>query len=214
MPKANYEFSPFGTLDHPWINRADTKFVKEGEPGVFHTGLVLDGADAIAFKTLVDDRADAAHAAFWETEAGQRVKKHERPLWTAFRPYVVDTDDEGNPTGHIMFKFKQNSVLRLKDGATKTLAIGIKDSKGKPVSRPVFHGSEGRIMFTVRDILTPVNPKDKSRQIGVQLALAQVQVTKMAEREGPSFGAVDGGYEEGEADQASQHSATDTGGDY
>lgn len=207
--KATYELSPFGQLDHPWINKADTKFVKEGEPGVFHLGLILEGPDALAFKQLVTEAADKAREEYFESEQGQKVPQRLRASWEPFYPYEVDEDEQGNATGYIKFKFKQNSVIKLKDGTLKTLTIGIKDSKGKPVTRPVFHGSEGRIMFTLRPILTPVNPKDKTRQIGVQLSLAQVQVTKMAEREGPSFGAVAGGYEEG-----GERTAQDTGGEY
>lgn len=211
MP-THYQVSPFGEAIHPWLSKADTKF---NEGGVFKSGLSVGGPEAIAFQAKVDAAIVEALARFWESDEGKKVPPKEKKLWKAYNPYKVDTDDNDNPTGYIVFQFKQNQTLKLRDGTVKLVKIGIKDASGKKDQlAPVFGGSEIRLMFTFRDVLLK---KDKT--VGVQLAFAQVQVRKLAASSGgPSFDAVDGDEAQDEAPfdggSTSGPAVQNSGGDY
>lgn len=200
-----YKFSPFGIAVHPWVSKPDTKFNTDG---VFKLGLTLSGADAQRFKEEVDAEAEAAFARYFETDEGKKVSPKDRKAWSIYYPYKEETDDSDNPTGYITFDFKQNAKIKLKDGTTKDIQIGIKDAKNKDVHKPVFGGSELRTMFTFRDI-----PMKSLKQAGVRLDFAQVQVIKLASSSGPGFGEVEGGYTEEDQEHSSNESG-DAGGDY
>jgi len=203
-----YHTSPFGIAQHPWLNKADTKYNADG---VFKVSLVIGGSEAQAFKDQLDAEAKAALERFWESDEGKKVAAKDRKSWKVYAPYVADTDDEGNETGYFVFRFKQNQKLKLKDGTTKVLKIGIKDASGKKeVAKPIFGGTELRVMYTLRDI---VMKSDK--QVGVQLAFGQVQVRKLADTQaGGSFEEVEGYHEADEDGSSASSPATDSGGDY
>ena len=217
-----YQNSPFGIAQPvPWLNKADTKY---NDDGVFKVKLAIGGPEALAFKEQTDEAAAAALANYFETHAdGKKLKPGERKAWKVYVPYAEEKDDTtGEPTGYIVFTFKQNQKLKLKDGSIKVIKIAVMDSTGKKeVTRPVFTGSELRVQFSFRDI---VMKSDK--EVGVQLAFGRVQVKKLAESGaggGGGFDAVDDGYvEEGgggdtgsrEGDNSTSHTNTTTDGDY
>lgn len=205
-----YYTSPFGTANHPWLNKADTKFNLDG---VFKLGLVLSGAEAQAMKERVDAASAAALERYFEEK--KITKPSDRKKWSTYVPYTAEEDDAGNPTGFIEFKFKQNAKLKLKDGTVKELTISILDASGKKnIRKPVFGGSELRVNYTMRDIVMGT-----SFMVGVQLAFGRVQVKKLAESTmGGSFDAVEG-YTEGEDDADETQGGpttpnTSTSGDY
>ena len=207
MASKQYQFSPFGTFDHPWVNKPDVKFNTDG---VYKTGLVLSGPEAQAFKEKVDAASQAAFDTYFETGDGRTLKPGERRQWSIYVPYTEEMDDSGdNPTGYITFDFKQNAKIKLRDGTTKDIQVGIKDSKNKDLHKPVFSGSEGRTMFSFRDI-----PMKSLKQIGARMDLAAIQVTKLSSSNGPGFGEVEGGYSEDEQSEAHQETTGDTGGDF
>ena len=208
MTSKTYQISPWGVAQYPWLTKADTKF---DDGGVFKFDLVLGGADAIKFKEEVDSEAAKALERYFETDEGKKVAPKLRKEWKAYSPLKVDTDDqEGDPTGYVVFKFKQKQTLRLKDGTTKLVKIGVKDASGKKeVTKPVFGGSELRAMFTFRDIVMKAD-----KQVGVQLAFAQVQVRKLAEPQGQGFEEAEGYHDEGHEDQSAPDQNQAPGGDY
>jgi hypothetical protein len=200
-----YYLSPFGTFVFPWINKPDTKFNSDG---VFKTGLLCSMSDpaVVAMKDKIDTEVQAAFDRYFETDEGKKIKPAERKNWSVYVPYEEDTDDQGNPIGYIKFDFKQNAKIKLKDGSVKEIKVGIKDAKDKDMHKPVFGGSEGRVMYTLRDI-----PMKSTKQIGLRMDMAQVQVTKLQSgSSGPGFGEVEGGYSE----EAESGPSYDDGGDY
>lgn len=195
----NYYDSPFGIAVHPWINKPDTKF---NEDGVYKAGLRLGGPEAIALKEKVDAQAEAY---FNETTA--EMTAGERKKWSLYVPYEVEEDDEGNPTGFIVFDFKQNAKIRQKDGSTKDVVIGIKDARNNDMHKPVFGGSELRIRYSFRGIKMA-----STKQAGIRLDFAMVQVRKLAQGSGGGgFGVVDG-YTEDQSDGFGSVSEGNTSG--
>lgn len=141
----------------------------------------------------------------------------ERKKWSVYYPYEVLEDDEGNATGDIVFHYKQNATIKLKDGTTKHVKIGIQDSAGKDMHKPLFFGTELRTMFAYRAIKMV-----STKQAGVRLDFSMVQVLKLGTGGGnKGFGAVEGGYvddgddgeDEGHATSGSASSAA-VDGDY
>ncbi len=204
-----YFTSPPGPFVHPWINKPDTKFAPAGSAGVYKVGLKLSGAPAEALKEKVDAECQAAFDAYAEEKG---LTPGEKKKWSVYYPYEVLEDDDGTPTGEIVFDFKQNAELTLKTGEKVRVEIARKDSKDKDMDpkTPIFGGTTGRIRYSMRPI-----PMVSTKQVGVRLDFAAVQVIKMAERSagGGSFGAVedDDAYVAGGASDAQSFSGD---GDY
>lgn len=203
---AQYHVSPIGTFNHPWVNKPDTKFNADG---LFTVDLSLKGETA---ETLAKKIEGASLAAFNEHVA--ELKPADAKKWSQYNPFERVEDDDGNATGEIVFSFKQNRLIKLRDGSTKTIAIEIRDAADRVIDKAIYSGSEGRILFSMRPIVMT-----SSKQVGVRLDFAKVQVTKLQQGGGASrgFGKVEGGYEADSADQGfggSDGTTTDGGGDY
>lgn len=184
---ARYDVSPALDFRYPWINKADTEYNKDG---LFH----VDGVGRLADQEIIDLKAsldEAVDKAF--ADLTKDMKPGELKKWSKLYPYEMDEDDEGNETGYIVFKFKQNAKIKLKDGSTKNVKIGIRDSDDKLVSAQVFNGTIGRVMYSERAIKVA-----SSFKIGVRLDFAQVQIIELASGSGGGFGKVEGGFK-GEA---------------
>lgn len=195
-----FKFSPFGIAIHPWLNKPDTKFDAEG---VYKVDLRMSGAPAQKFMEGVKAASDAALEEYLQKQqdAG-KMTKGEAKKWTAYYPFEVEEDAEGNPTGDIIFSFKQNAKIKLKDGTVKDISMVIRDAKDKEMHKPVFGGSELRTMYSMRPI-----PMTSLKQAGVRLDFAAVQVKSLkTSGNGPTFGEVDG-YAEDAEDQ--EHAANE-----
>jgi hypothetical protein len=179
--KRTYRTSPFGKAVHPWLNKADTKF---NEAGVFKTGQRVPIAEAQAMMDLVQKEAERYLA---EVTEGMTAK--DRKAWTLYVPFEVETDDNDNPTGFVVFNYKQNATIRLKSGEEKKITIRLQDGTGADNARPIFGGSDIRVLYALRDV-----KMTSGKQAGVRLDFCGVQVRKYAEggQAGGGFGAIDG----------------------
>lgn len=210
--------SAFGTAVHPWVNTPDIKFNTDG---LFKLGLRLTGEDATAMKARVDSAAQEAFDDFMSGPDGEKLTPAERKKYSLYVPYEVEEDDNGNPTGAIVFDFKQNATIQIKaTGEVKKIVIGIYDATGKPMKARVWGGSEVRVNYAMRPI-----PMKSLKQVGVRLDFGRIQVRKLSEGNGGSggFGAVEGYAEDenaggfGSASGDGQTSGSDTtthGADY
>lgn len=183
---ASYHISPVGELRHPWLNRPDTKFNADG---LYHTDLIISGKAAEDLARKIEEAGQAALA-----EHTQEMKPGEAKKWDLYVPFERLEDDEtGEPTGEISFVFKQNAKIKTKKEPSgfKEVKIELRDSKDNVVDVNVWDGSEGRIMFTMRPIVMV-----SSKQAGVRLDFAKVQITKLQQGSGGSrgFGEVEDGY--------------------
>jgi hypothetical protein len=179
-----YFQSPFGIAQHPWLSKADTKFNADG---LFKTGLVMPpSSETEAFVDFVKAEAQKAF-----DEEAEKMTPAERKKYTLYCPVEEEQDDQGNPTGNWVAHFKQNALIKRRDGTEIVVKIGIKDASGKKdVRKPVYSGSELRVMYSPRLVKIA-----SARQVGVRLDFASVQI-KVLNSGGPrGFGAVDG-YEE------------------
>ncbi len=172
MATKTFEFSPFGEAKFPWINRPDVKFKADGEFKV-DLRLKLSDPGVPQFKDKLDA---AAQAAFDEQTA--ELTPRDRKNAKLQLPYDVEEDEEGNPTGYIVVKFRQNAVIVIrKTKERKDILVGIKDMQNRDVKKPVFGGSVLRVAYTARPIKVV-----SSASYGVRLDFAAVQIKQMAER--------------------------------
>lgn len=207
---AHFLVSPIGTLVHPWLNAPDTKFNADG---LYHTDLDISGPEAEALATKIE-AACTAHL----QEYVQEMKPGEAKKWTVVLPFERLEDDNGEPTGVIRLTLKQNAKIKSAKapGGVKEVKIELRDSKDNVIDVPVWSGSEGRVMFTMRGIEVA-----STKKAGVRLDLAKVQITKLQKGSGGSrgFGAVEGGYEADASDvgfgsRPQDNAPDETGGDY
>jgi len=181
---AQYHIGPVGPFTHPWINKADTKFNADG---LYTVDQSVTGKPAESLAAKIEGAAQAAlndHTA--------DMKPSEAKKWSLYVPFErVEDDESGEPTGEVIFNFKQNAKIKLRDGSTKDVKIELRDAKDKVIDAQVFSGSEGRVLFSMRPIVMT-----SSKQVGVRLDFAKVQVTKLQQGGGASrgFGEYEGGY--------------------
>jgi hypothetical protein len=195
--------TPFGELvGYPWINKPDAKFSPENP--VYKADVAIDAAEADVLVDKLEGLTQEAFANHIDDMPPAKAKQ-----WTIYRPWEDEVDEEtGEPTGRIVFRTKQNSVLKTLSGETKEIKVGIRSAADKPMSASVWAGSIARLMFSTRPI-----EMSSSKQFGLRLDLAMVQVRELAEgRRGLSFGAVEG-YTEEEADHAHDEQSSGPGED-
>lgn len=207
MAKAHYFDSAFGTAVYPHILHADARF--NADRPLFKVKLRLDGEDAQNLKARIDAGVKEAMDDFMENGDGAKMTPGERKKITAYYPYEEEEDDAGEKTGSILFEFKQNTQIRLKDGTVKDIVIGIYDAAGKPMHKEVGGGSIIRVNYSIRPI-----PMKSLKQVGVRLDFGRVQVKDWKEPRaaGGGFGAVDGYEDDGEDQQDSGFGAVSGAG--
>lgn len=194
-----YRQSPIGIARYCWVNKPDVKFNADG---VYKTDLVLEGEEAEAFRAELEAASQEAFEEITgEMPAGVRKK------WSVYFPFVVEEDeDNGNPTGRIIFRFKQNAKIRLKDGEVKHVKIGLRDSRNKVITTNVFGGSTIRVLFATRPIKL-----ETAKQAGVKLDFSMVQLIKASESSGGGFDEVEGGYVDDGEDEGRAESNPNVG---
>lgn len=190
---AKYKLSPLGDALYPWLSKPDTKFNAEG---LFKTDLALSGSDAVKFKEEIDEAVEEAFA-----EVTKDMTAKERNSFKKKYPYQVETDDDDNATGRILFFFRQNAKIKLKDGSTKDIKIGIYDAKDKETNALIGPGSVIRLMYSTRPIKMAA-----SKEISIRLDFAKVQIKtlKAFGAGGAGFGSIEGGFESSDEDHGSE----------
>lgn len=175
--------TPKGFAQYPHLKEPDMKFNPEG---VFSVTMRFEGMTD-ELKKLIEKLEAIQDKAFDEavSEANAMNKKkiHKADLYLE--------DDEGN----VYLKFKQNAVIKKKDGSTANVKLAHFDSKGKPVDVNVGRDSVVRLSFTA----TPYFMQS-TKTVGLSLRPVAVQVIKLNEFGGNSaedygFTAEEEGYE-------------------
>ena len=155
--------SPKGIAMYPWVITADTAFVKEG---VYHIQLECSQDDPKTTE-LVEKLTvilDKEH----ETLSKEKNKKLNK----------IPFFDESEDGKHLVFKFKQNKIIKRKDGTTSEVKIPLFDAKGKPITESIKlgNGSVCRVSFTVAPYFNATN-----KGVGLSLRLVAVQVIDLVE---------------------------------
>ena len=98
-------------------------------------------------------------------------------------PYETEYDEEGNPTGDILFKVKMKAGGTTRDGKSFTQKPMVVDAKRTPLDKSTLIGN-GSIVKVALDASPYYMPSNK--QAGVSLRLKGVQVIDLVEYQGAS----------------------------
>lgn len=161
--KTDQKVTPKGVLVFPWLTKADTKFNAEG---VYKTSFALEGDEAEEFAEMLDGVLAEAEKYYTE-ELTPRAKAQARVA----SPYEEELDDDGEPTGRVLFRFKQNATIKRKDGSVTKVKLPVVDSKRKPTSEPVYGGTVAKLAYYIRGYFMQSN-----KTIGLTLHPLAVQV--------------------------------------
>jgi hypothetical protein len=180
--------TPRGVFVYPHLNKPDEREFKDGTKAkpAFKCRLKLEGADAEKLREFVDSKVkEAFQLAEAEikataTDAKSKAKaKAKLAALASAHPYEEELDDEGNETGALLFNFKQNAEVRLKDGTVKHIKVPVFDAAGGKIDLStvmIGGGSEGHIAFSMRPYY--MHATDKA---GITLDLLAVQVLELRE---------------------------------
>lgn len=166
--KNNYTkiVSGVGISQYAWLTQPDTRF---DEIGHFKTNLILSGEDADTLKGAINEELTKSVALAKEKAKGKNIK-------TAPAPFEDEVDDNGEPTGSTVFKFKTKAQITTRDGKIIPNKVAIFDSKGKPmVDCNVWSGSEMKVSAELVPYFTAMVGA------GVSMRLRAVQITKLVE---------------------------------
>lgn len=203
--------TPKGLFEYPHLNKPDTREFDDGSKSkpAYKVNLVLEGEAMEKFKEFIDAKvSESFKSAVDELKASTDPKKKAKAkkVEKAY-PYEPKLDASGNETGAMIFKFKQNAEIKLKDGTIKQIVVDLFDGRGQKIDRnavKIGGGSEGRIAFTMRPYF--MNATDKA---GVTLDLQAAMITALVEYAGKSASSY--GFEiEEDGFDASAHEGADT----
>lgn len=202
--------SPRGVFHYPWLNKADTKFDKEG---VYTSGLILEPGPAAKLAAQIDAEIDAkfdAQKAAMVKKGGADAAKAKK--LSKRQPYGPVYDQDGEETGRVKFNFKVKATGKNDNGETWSNKPALFDSAGKPCDVAVYGGSEGKIAFQIVPYYSA-----KDNEVGVTLRLKAAQIIKLVSggqksAEGYGFGVEEDGFQGGgfsPADEDDDDDATD-----
>lgn len=186
-----YQDTEFGIITgYPHVNSPDTKYAKEPGDGEYKLDLAIDGDEGAARYEKVKAASEQAFNDWInDPEKGGKVPKAKRDEFKVFCPAHPELDDAtGDPTGRYIFQFRQNSRIKLHDGAFKQIELGLYNANAKASTAAIWSGSEVRVNYSMRVI-----PMPGLKQVGVRLDFGRVQYRKLNKGSGGGgFGAVEG----------------------
>lgn len=109
--------TPPGVAVYPHLTTPDTKFDANG---VYKVSLSLTEEEAAP---LIEKVEEVQEEATGMIPPGKRQKLSDPP-------YYDEMDDQGQPTGRVIFKFKMKAKVNTKDGRTLEMSPKLFDSEG------------------------------------------------------------------------------------
>jgi len=148
--------TPTGVALYPWLTKPDTKYNAEGE---YKVNLVLSKEEAKPLIKTIND-------VFEENLKAEMKKQKKKDIKAANPPFSEQLDDDGKPTGNLIFKFKSKAAYKP----------AIFDAQNNPlVDPPIWGGSEIKVNAALYPYASPMNGA------GVSLKIRAVQVIRLVE---------------------------------
>jgi hypothetical protein len=154
--KYNRVVSPKGLASYPFINKPSTKFNQDGE---YSIKLIVGKDEARNFANQIK-----SVIAEYETEQKALLKKDK--LKHADLPYSVEGDN-------VVFRFKNNAVIKSRTGETWEQKVAIFDAKGNPCTELVGSNSVVKVACEIAPYYVP------AIGLGASLRLKAVQVIEL-----------------------------------
>jgi hypothetical protein len=197
-----------GTASWPRLNSPAVNFNRDGKE--YRTDLIVTTGDAQptieALNKLIEDALPGFLDEQLQTVREKLIKEGKKPLAdkynadrikTEFFPeqmtfFKEDTDEEGEPNGKIIFKFKRPATWKDKEGKEHKAEVRIYDAAGTKLDEPPLVRAGSRIVVAFG--ATPF-AKAGLKTYGVSLRLRSVQIIDLARGEdGVAFAKRDDGY--------------------
>jgi len=156
--------SPRGIAVYPWLNRPDTKFTPDGD---FKVTLKVPAKEAAPLIQKLDEIISNYQSQ--QTKADPKLARY-----SVSPPYEEEMDDQGNLTGHYLFKFKQKAKIHTKDGRVIDMKVALVDASRTPTSVNVGGGSAIKIAATVFPYAMST-----TKSIGLSLRPSAVQILEL-----------------------------------
>ena len=168
--------TPAGVAVYPHLTTPDTKFDANG---VYKVSLSLTEEEAAP---LIEKVEEVQEEATGMIPPGKRQKFSEPP-------YYDEMDDQGQPTGRVIFKFKMKAKVNTKDGRTLEMSPKLFDSEGTLMTdvESIWGGSVLRISADMSPFYVA------AVGAGVSLRLKAVQIIDL--KTGGGAGAESYGFE-------------------
>jgi hypothetical protein len=148
--------TPTGVALYPWLTKPDTKYNEDGE---YKVNLVLSKEDAKPLLKVIGE-------VFEDNLKSEIKKQKKKDIKTANPPYSEQLDDDGKPTGNLIFKFKSKAAYKP----------AIFDAKNNPlIDPPIWGGSEIKVNAGLYPYASPLHGA------GVSLKIRAVQVIALVE---------------------------------
>ena len=157
--------TPKGTAVWPKLNTPDTKYNPDGEYTVKLRLPVAESHDLIK-------QLEGLRDAFQKDQARTDPKVGRYDVAPV---YETEEDDNGDVTGFVLFKFKQNAKIKLRNGGTRDMSVPIYDSNKAPTKTEVTGGSTIRVAGVPFCYAMP-----SSKKVGVSLRPTGVQIIQLA----------------------------------
>lgn len=202
--------TPAGEAVWPWINKPDDRPIK-GKPQKpaykLNVRYLATNPAWLKLKETLDTLVEESF-----DKAVDENPKKKKAIVRQY-PYAMETDDDGEETGNVILKLKQNAFFTdKKTGETKQVFIDKFTAAGTPMKAHVlvYGGSVVIASFSTRPYLV-----DSTNGAGISLDLRAVQVIQLVsnqERSASSYGfAAEEGYDgEGEDDVVEDEAETGT----
>lgn len=157
--------TPVGELVYPWLTKADTRYDPDG---LFQTKLLLPFEMAETQEFIA--KLEGVLNDFYQTlDAAKQKTYNIRPV------YEDELDDEGNPTGNVLFKFKLRAKVTNKEGETfEQSPTCVFAEDGAAVEAPIYGGTMARIKGQIVPYTTAAQ-----KLVGVTLRPRAVQVHEL-----------------------------------
>jgi len=166
VPARKYFFSPYGVVKFGAISSPSTRFEPSGEYSIKLAVPAEDAAEAIAYLEGIRDE-----------KATPNLTPH---------PVVSDeVDENGTPTGNVIFKAKAKAHVIPRNSAIHPFDqhVVVVDEDNNTVTEPVWRESVVRFRA---EVIPYANPATQS--YGVSLRLKGVQVRELVTGEGGGTG--------------------------
>ncbi len=163
--KAERFVSPEGVAVFPRLTTPDTKFKKEGERSV---KLRLPPNEAAPIIKRIEEATSKAYQKECIVREVDELSRSE------YLPYSNEMDDQGKPTGNVLFKFTQKASFKdKKTEQVVQLPLRVVDKYGKDVTEEVWGGSRVKVCYYMKPYYT------EKVGFGMSLKMAAVQVMEL-----------------------------------
>lgn len=142
--------TPKGRASFPHLNEPDSRFSENEFDDTYNVKLVLSAEEAQPLIEIIEGM-EVDNIAYFKAENPKQKAK----VKVINRPFQDETDNNGDPTGNVVFTFKMPArVKRKRDGKVFEFSPKLFDKYGRPTSEKIGGGSIIQVSAEARGYFT------------------------------------------------------------